>query len=142
MEGYQQNQYAQPIKRYVQTLELTNDAEAIRQYRRLHAEGVHWREIREGIRAVGILEMEVYICGNRLVMIVDAPVDFNWDEAMARLATLPRQAEWEDTVGKFQRCEPGATSAEKWKMMERMFHLYRDDDAVATPATDSSTSQE
>ena len=82
------------------------------------------KEIRDGIRQVGILEMEIYIFGNRLVMVVDAPVDFDWDKKMAELATLPRQAEWEEVVGKFQKCGKGATSDEKWHMMERIFYLY------------------
>jgi L-rhamnose mutarotase len=43
---------------------------------------------------------------------------------MARLATLPRQAEWEDYVAMFQACKPGSTSDEKWRMMDRMFYLY------------------
>lgn len=133
MEGYHQQQYGQPVKRYVQTLDLVNDPEAIRTYRWLHSESVHWKEIRDGIRAVGILEMEVYIVGDRLVMIVDAPADFDWDTAMARLATMPRQAEWEETVGKYQLSRPGATSNEKWTMMERIFHLYDDKDTTAQP---------
>ena len=74
---------------------------------------------------MGILEMEIYILDNLLVMIVDAPADFNWDEAMKRLATLPRQAEWEAFVSQFQGCSPDATSDEKWQMMERMFYLYK-----------------
>lgn len=124
MEGYKQKQYPFKTKRYVQTLDLVDDEAAIREYRRLHSEPVQWKEIRDGIREVGILEMEIYISGNHLVMIVDAPEDFDWDKAMRKLATLPRQAEWEDTVGKYQQSRPGATSDEKWKMMERMFHLY------------------
>lgn len=124
MEGYKQKQYPFKTKRYVQTLDLVDDEAAIREYRRLHSEPVQWKEIRDGIREVGILEMEIYISGNHLVMIVDAPEDFDWDKAMKKLATLPRQAEWEDTVGKYQLSRPGATSDEKWKMMERMFHLY------------------
>ena len=74
--------------------------------------------------AVGILEMEIYILGTRLVMIVETAPDFQWDEAMARLATLPRQEEWEAHVAQFQQCAAGATSDQKWQMMERMFHLY------------------
>lgn len=61
-------------------------------------------------------------------MIVDAPVDFRWDEAMARLATLPRQAEWESHVAQFQNCTADATSDEKWQMMERMFYLYENEE--------------
>lgn len=124
MKGYTQKQFEGPIKRYVQILELRDDPELIREYRKWHSEEHHWKEIREGIRAVGILEMEIYILGTRLVMIVDAPEDFNWDEAFARLATLPRQVEWEAFVAKFQQCAANAKSDEKWQMMERMFYLY------------------
>ena len=68
--------------------------------------------------------MEIYILGNRLFMIVETPLDFDWDSAMARLATLPRQQEWETFVSAFQRCAADATSDEKWQMMDRMFYLY------------------
>ena len=54
----------------------------------------------------------------------DAPVDFDWYTAMKRLATLPRQEEWEKHVAEFQNCSADATSDEKWQMMERMFYLY------------------
>lgn len=57
-------------------------------------------------------------------MIVETPLNFDWDKAMAKLATLPRQVEWEEYVAKFQQCAEGATSDEKWQMMERMFYLY------------------
>lgn len=113
------------MKRYVQTLDLKDDPELIREYRKWHSEEYHWKEIRDGIRAVGILEMELYILGTRLVMVVDAPDDFDWNAAMTRLATLPRQAEWEAFVAQFQKCDAHATSNEKWQMMERMFHLYK-----------------
>ena len=69
--------------------------------------------------------MELYILGTRLVMVVDAPDDFNWQEAMDQLATLPRQAEWEAFVAKLQGCRTDARSDEKWHMMERLFHLYK-----------------
>jgi len=123
-KGIIQKHYDKPVKRYVQTMDLRDDQELIALYRKAHSEEDHWEIINEGIRAVGILEMELYILGNRLVMIVDAPEDFDWDEAMARLATLPRQAEWEKYVGRFQKCAEGQRSDEKWQMMERMFHLY------------------
>ena len=68
--------------------------------------------------------MEVYILGNRIVMIVDVAEDFDWASAMSRLATLPGQAEWEAYVAQFQNCNSSATSDEKWQMMTRIFHLY------------------
>ena len=124
MEGYIQTISDGKLKRYVQFLEINDNPELIAQYRYWHSEEHHWQEIREGIRAVGILEMEIYMLGNRLVMIVDAPADFNWQEAMDRLATLPRQAEWEAFVSRFQGCSATARSEEKWQPMERMFRLY------------------
>jgi L-rhamnose mutarotase len=68
--------------------------------------------------------MEIYLLGNHLTMIVDTPADFDWQEAMDRLATLPRQAEWEAFVSAFQGCAANARSDEKWQPMERIFRLY------------------
>ena len=122
--GYQVKTYGMPVKRYCQTMDLKDDPELIAKYKEAHDRYHSWPEIREGIHAVGILEMEIYILGNRLFMIAETPLDFEWESAMAKLATLPRQAEWEDYVAMFQNCEKGSTSDEKWKMMERMFYLY------------------
>jgi L-rhamnose mutarotase len=105
-------------------MDLKDDAELIAEYRRRHSEGEAWREILDGIRQVGILDMQLFILGTRLVMIVETPLDFDWDSAMARLATLPRQQEWEEYVAAFQQCDAQATSDQKWQMMERMFRLY------------------
>ena len=118
MEGYIQTLSGGKIKRYVQYLEISDEPELVAQYRKWHSEKYNWKEVREGIRAVGILEMELYILGSKLVMIVDAPADFQWDEAMNKLAT------WEAFVAKFQGCSPEARSDEKWQPMERMFRLY------------------
>lgn len=124
-EGYKVQEYNCPVKRFCQTLDLKDDSRLIAEYRKRHSEGEAWSEIIDGIREVGILEMEIYIVGTRLFMIVETPVDFDWDEAMARLATLPRQQEWEDYMSEFQAAPAGASSDEKWVMMERMFHLYK-----------------
>ena len=93
--GYVVQEYKVPVKRYCQTMDLKDNPELIAEYVKRHSEAEAWPEIRAGIREVGILEMEIYILGTRLFMIVETPLDFDWETAMARLATLPRQAEWE-----------------------------------------------
>jgi L-rhamnose mutarotase len=123
-QGYRVQAYHGPVKRYCQTLNLKDNLGLIKEYRRRHAEENAWPEILKGIREVGILEMEIYILGKTLFMIVETPLDFDWDKAMAKLATLPRQAEWEDYMAEFQDASPGATSDQKWRLMDRMFHLY------------------
>ncbi len=123
-DGYPVKQYGQPVKRYVQTMLLKDEPQLIAQYRQAHSREMAWAEILDGIRQVGILEMDIHILGNRLVMIVETPLDFDWDKAMKRLASLPRQQEWEAFVAQFQQCDANATSDQKWQMMERMFQLY------------------
>ena len=122
--GYPVKPYNGPVKRYCQTLDLQDNPELIAEYRRRHSKEHAWPEILKGIREVGILEMEIYILGTRLFMIVETPMDFEWETAMERLSTLPRQAEWEDYMAEFQLVKSGMSSAEKWQLMERMFHLY------------------
>lgn len=122
--GYRVKEYGVAVKRYCQTLDLKDNPELIAEYRRRHSEGEAWQEIIDGIREVGILEMEIYLLDNRLFMIVETPVDFDWSTAMARLSTLPRQQEWEDYMAVFQQATPGSSSEEKWRLMERIFHLY------------------
>ena len=122
--GYKVKEYSGPVKRYCQTLDLKDNTALIAEYRRRHSEGEAWQEIIDGIREVGILEMEIYLLGTRLFMIVETPLDFDWDSAMDRLSKLPRQQEWEDYMSDFQQAAPGSSSNEKWQMMERIFHLY------------------
>ncbi len=123
--GYAQQDYQKPVKRYCQTLDLKDDPALIAEYVKRHSEAEAWPEIRRGIREVGILEMELYILGTRLFMIVETPMEFDWDSAMTKLATLPRQAEWEEYMSIFQIAKPGASSAEKWQLMDRIFYLYK-----------------
>lgn len=107
--------------RIVKTLQLVDDAEAIARYCKVHQE--IWPEIREGIKSVGISSMELYLSGNQAVMIMEYPDSLDIEAAMTRLASLPRQQEWEEYVAQFQVCNPSDTSAEKWQMMSQIFSL-------------------
>ena len=109
------------MKRYCQTLELANDEELIRKYVEVHAQV--WPEVMAGQREVGILDMQIYRYQNRVFMICDTVDDFDWERDMARLATLPRQAEWEAYVAEYHGCDPSIPSSSKWHLMEQIFHL-------------------
>lgn len=108
-------------QRIVQTLDLVDNPELISFYVEAHANV--WPEITEGIRSVGITAMDIFMLGTRLVMIMELADGIDRDEAMAELATLPRQAEWEEFVGKCQQCAPGSDSGAKWRPMELIFSL-------------------
>lgn len=112
-----------PHKRYCKTLTLKEDPELIAAYRKAHQPGETWPEITQGMKEVGILDMEIYLHGNRLFMIMDTVPDFDHDQAMAELAAKPRQSEWEARMARFQNSSADATADEKWQLMERIFKM-------------------
>ena len=107
------------MKRYCQTLELKDDLELIEKYCEVHRHV--WPEIIKGQREVGILGMEIYIYNRQLFMVMDTTDEFDFERDMARLAGLPRQAEWEAYVSRFQGVDPNASSKDKWHLMEKIF---------------------
>ena len=113
------------FKRYCKTLELEDDPQLIQEYRRVHLPGNTWPEITRGMIDVGILDMEIYIMGTRLFMIMDTIPEFDHERDMAELAAKPRQSEWEAFVSKFQKTSTGASAGEKWQLMERIYKLER-----------------
>ena len=113
---------AEARKRFCQFLQLNPDT--IEEYKYWHDSRNIWKEIPDGIRKAGILDMEVYLVNDDMAfMIVETPLDFDWDSAFGRLATFERQAEWEAFVGKFQNSKEGLRSEEKWQLIERIFSL-------------------
>ena len=112
-------------KRYCKTLTLQDDPKLINEYKKVHAPGSTWPEITQGMIEVGILDMEIYIMGPRLFMIMDTKTEFDHDRAMAELAAKPRQSEWEAFVSRFQKTSSEATADEKWQLMERIYKLER-----------------
>lgn len=112
-----------PFKRYCKALSLQADADLLATYRQRHAPGAAWPEIAQGMREVGIVDMEIYLLGNQAFMIMDTVPDFDHDQAMQVLATKPRQAEWEALMAAYQQTTPDATAAEKWQLLERIYKL-------------------
>lgn len=111
------------MKQYIQTLDLVDDPELVRFYIEAHRSDKIWPEIVAGIKEVGITRMDIFRNGTRLVMILEMPDSVDKDAAFARLATLPRQQEWEAYVGRCQVCDPNDSSSEKWRPMDQIFSL-------------------
>ena len=119
-EGYI-HETAGATKRFCQFLKLNPDT--LDNYKYWHNSNHIWKEIPQGIRKAGILDMEIYVINDMAFMIVETPIDFNWDEAFGRLATYERQEEWETFVSRFQIAADGQRSEEKWQLVERIFSL-------------------
>lgn len=112
-KGYEVKKFEGATKRYCQTLDLKDNPDLIAAYRKLHSQDGIWPEILEGIKKAGVLEMEIYLLGTRLFMIVELPADADWDEVMRRMANYPRQAEWEALTAKYQKADSNDSSTEK-----------------------------
>lgn len=110
-------------KRYCKALKLEDNSQLIEEYKKVHAPEAVWPEITQGMREVGIVDMEIYILGTQLFMIMDTVADFDHDIAMKDLAGKPRQSEWEAYVSRFQKTSANATADEKWQVMERIYKL-------------------
>ena len=111
------------FKRYCKTLQLENDLSLIEEYKIIHAMGNAWPEITQGMKDVGILDMEIYLLGTKLFMIMDTVPNFDHDKAMAVLAQKPRQSEWEAHMARFQDTSPQATADQKWQLMDRIYKM-------------------
>ncbi len=122
MEYVEQQPYT-TFKRFCKTLELTDDPELIAAYKQVHAAGAAWPEITQGMREVGILDMEIYLAGTTLFMIMDTLPDFDHDKAMSKLANKPRQSEWETYVSKFQKTSATSSAKDKWQLVERIYKM-------------------
>ena len=111
------------FKRYCKCIKLKEDSNLIEQYKKLHAIGAAWPEITAGMKEIGIVDMEIYISGTYLFMIMDTIADFDHEQAMAKLAELPRQGEWEALVSKYQDVSCHDSAGEKWQLLERIYKI-------------------
>lgn len=75
------------------------------------------------MKEVGILDMEIYIHGDILFMIMDTVADFDHKKAMMELGSKPRQKEWESYVSRFQYTDSDVTAGSKWILMERIYEM-------------------
>jgi L-rhamnose mutarotase len=125
MKDYLKKTSYTTFKRYCKFLKLQDNKDLIEKYREVHKPGKVWPEITKGIRAVGILDMEIYIHGNYVFMIMDTVPDFDHDKAMKELALKPEQKEWEEYVSQFQQAGAKAATPEKWEITERIFELEK-----------------
>jgi len=123
MKNYLKPSNHQNLKRYCKVLKLRDNKFQIKKYIEVHKNENIWSEIPKGIREVGIIDMEIWLHGNLAFMIMDTVADFDHDKAMKKLASLPRQKEWEEYVSQFQQAGDKADTPEKWQPIDRIFKL-------------------
>lgn len=110
------------MKQYAQTLLLKGDPAVIAAYRAHHAS--IWPEVAEGLREIGIMQMQIWLLGRRLFMLMETVDDFVPERDFARYeAGHPRRAEWQRLMESLQEPVPEAQPGEWWAAMEEVFRL-------------------
>lgn len=109
------------MKRYSLTLDLKNDPELIRQYEELHKEV--WPEIITSIKDAGIENMQIYLYGTRLFMIMEVNDVFSFEKKQQADTNNSKVQEWEELMWKYQQPLEGSAKGEKWKLMDKIFEL-------------------
>lgn len=110
-------------KRLCFACDLVNESQLIEEYKSYHAQGKAWPEIKDSIKAAGILDMEIYILANRLFMIMEVDETYTTEKKQQMDANNLKVQEWEQLMWKFQQALPGAKKGQKWMPMELMFKL-------------------
>lgn len=108
--------------RYALALDLVDDPQRIAEYEQAHQR--IWPEVRDHLRAQGVLDMEIYRLGTRLFMVmeVDPAVYSVHGMAEASLAN-PVIQRWETLMWTYQAPTPWTPAGEKWVFMDRIFSL-------------------
>ena len=110
------------MQRQYFALDLDDDPAAIGEYESWHRPERIWPEIVTHLRAAGIHELEIFRCGNRLVMVKQLP-EGSSDPDPALAGDVELTEKWEQLMWRFQRPLPFANAGEKWVPMKRIFSL-------------------
>ena len=82
-----------------------------------------WPEITKSIRDAGIIDMQIFLTGNRMFMIMDVNETYSHERKAKMDAENPKVGEWERKMWTFQQELPWAAKGEKWMLMENIFQL-------------------
>ena len=110
-------------RRFCFSCDLKDDPALIEEYKQYHAAGNTWPVIIQSIRDAGIVDMQIYLTGNRMFMIMEVNESFAADRKAEMDANNPKVQEWEELMWKFQQELPWAKPGEKWMALEKIFQL-------------------
>jgi L-rhamnose mutarotase len=109
------------MPRHCLTLDLKDDETAISEYKRYHVK--IWPEVKQSLLDAGVVDMEIYLLGTRMFMIMDGNDTLSLSAKAAADAVNAKVQEWETIMHGFQRQLPGAKPEQYWMVMERVFRL-------------------
>jgi L-rhamnose mutarotase len=113
------------MQRLCFALDLKDDPQLIARYRKWHEPGGPPPAVTQSLRDAGIESLEIYLCGNRLFMVLEAGDTFSMASKARADATNEDVRAWEQLMWDFQQPLPWAREGEKWLPAERIYDLDR-----------------
>ncbi len=110
-------------QRICMACDLKDDPAIIQEYKNHHLAENVWPEITESITAAGIQDMQIYLVGNRLFMIMEVDENFDSERKTKMDMENPKVQEWESLMMNYQQFLPFANVDAKWVQMEQIFQL-------------------
>jgi len=101
-------------RRFCLTLDLKDDPKLIEEYKLYHQRV--WPEIVRSIKDSGIEDMEIYLRGTRMFMIMEVNEHFSFGAKARADQNDPKVQEWEKLMWKFQKPLPDAKPGEKCEL--------------------------
>lgn len=109
------------MPRHCLTLDLKDDQTAIAEYKRYHVK--IWPEVKDSLFEAGIVDMEIYLLGTRMFMIMDVNNAFSLEAKATADAVNAKVQEWEAVMHGFQKQLPQSKKDQWWVPMECVFSL-------------------
>ena len=109
------------MKRHCFSLDLINDPKLISEYKKYHEK--IWPEITNSIKSAGIENLDIYLAGNRLFMVMEVNNSFSFEKKTAMDLANSKVQEWENLMWKYQQKLPFAKEGEKWILMDNIYQL-------------------
>lgn len=108
-------------RRFCLTLDLKDDPQLIAEYKKHHQRV--WPEVIQALKDSGVADLEIYLLGTRLFMILEVNEAFSFEAKARADKANPKVQDWEKLMWNFQQPLPQARPGEKWMLMERIFKL-------------------
>ncbi|MHC4264526.1 MAG: L-rhamnose mutarotase [Planctomycetota bacterium] len=126
VDGYVKKHHKVPTKRICEARELVTDPNLLQKYKDLHAIGMAWPEITKSIKDSGVLELEIYMIGNRTFEFNIVPLDFDWDAALDGSEPSEKEKEWGAIMGPIDKPFKDANGKQlDSQVMERIYKSSR-----------------
>jgi L-rhamnose mutarotase len=114
------------LRRECFAVDLKDHPACIESYKQWHRPGEPPREVTESLRTAGIAELDIYLIGNRLFMVIDFTPEYSEPAKAAADASNAHVKAWNSLMNELQQELPfaaGDRASGKWRPMEHIYSL-------------------